>query len=377
MLKIEHNLESLRSFFVTSLGHLRHGQTTILKYDHGIANAQTFPILNFTSGAIEFKKARYFRNYIENCRAKQSLIFIQSKWNIPVEEVAAAVEAVRASQEEAKIVFLDWYAPIHIPQPEILEMVDLYVKKQALKDTSGYAGMHDTNLVEYELQWNEGFKEGHKYIKIEKELLDEKLFVGWNFATDRRCIDQLAKRLYSNSDRPIDIHCRMCAPQTRKDWYEHMRGRAYDAVRALGSKHHSDMNILNENVRIKYPRYIDEIVHSKLCISPFGYGEVCWRDFEAIFSGALLIKPDMGHLATNPNIYIPYETYVPCKWDFSDLDDRCTYYLNNESERSRITTNAVRAWETFLKQGWLELWDSMTARLAIAPLQARPLASNG
>jgi len=27
---------------------------------------------------------------------------------------------------------------------------------------------------------------------------------------------------------------------------------------------------------------------SKICISPFGYGEICWRDFEAIIFGCLL-----------------------------------------------------------------------------------------
>ena len=39
---------------------------------------------------------------------------------------------------------------------------------------------------------------------------------------------------------------------------------------------------------------------SKLCFSPFGYGEVCWRDFEAMSTGAVLVKPDMSHLQARP-----------------------------------------------------------------------------
>ena len=41
--------------------------------------------------------------------------------------------------------------------------------------------------------------------------------------------------------------------------------------------------------------------HSRICISPFGYGEICWRDFEAILCGCLVVKPDMSHVETNPS----------------------------------------------------------------------------
>jgi hypothetical protein len=38
------------------------------------------------------------------------------------------------------------------------------------------------------------------------------------------------------------------------------------------------------------------LTNSKLCFSPFGYGELCWRDIEGLSDGGCLIKPDMGHL---------------------------------------------------------------------------------
>ena len=31
-------------------------------------------------------------------------------------------------------------------------------------------------------------------------------------------------------------------------------------------------------------------------MSPFGFGEICYRDFEAMLNGACLIKPDVSHL---------------------------------------------------------------------------------
>ena len=87
-------------------------------------------------------------------------------------------------------------------------------------------------------------------------------------------------------------------------------------------------------------RYYPELMDSKIVLSPFGWGEVCFRDFEAILAGALLFKPDMSHLKTWPDVYIPCETYVPLKWDGSDLAAQTERYLNNETERRRIAANA-------------------------------------
>lgn len=87
-------------------------------------------------------------------------------------------------------------------------------------------------------------------------------------------------------------------------------------------------------------KYYTELADSKIVLSPFGWGEVCFRDFEAILAGALLFKPDMSHLVTWPNVYIPNETYVPLKWDGSDLMEKTEQYLSDETKRSRIAANA-------------------------------------
>jgi hypothetical protein len=39
-------------------------------------------------------------------------------------------------------------------------------------------------------------------------------------------------------------------------------------------------------------------------LSPYGTGEICYRDFEIIFHNNYLIKPPMDHLNTFPNIYL-------------------------------------------------------------------------
>jgi len=87
-----------------------------------------------------------------------------------------------------------------------------------------------------------------------------------------------------------------------------------------------------------------ETADSKIVLSPFGWGELCLRDFEAVRSGALLMKPDMSHLETWPDLFVPGETYVPFGWDAEDLVDTASRYLDDEEARLRIARNACAAY---------------------------------
>jgi spore maturation protein CgeB len=88
-------------------------------------------------------------------------------------------------------------------------------------------------------------------------------------------------------------------------------------------------------------------MRSKVVFSPFGWGEVCFRDYEAVACGCLLVKPSMSHVATSPDIFVPDQTYVPVKWDFSDLCQKIEFYLSRPDEASRIAENAHRVLSTY------------------------------
>ena len=79
---------------------------------------------------------------------------------------------------------------------------------------------------------------------------------------------------------------------------------------------------------------------SKCTLSPFGMGEICYRDFEIIQYGSVMIKPTMSNVITHPNIYIPYETYIPCALDWSDLIEKIEWVKNNPKKCKEITKNA-------------------------------------
>ena len=96
--------------------------------------------------------------------------------------------------------------------------------------------------------------------------------------------------------------------------------------------------------RVDQKQFNDEIRHSKITLSPFGWGEVCFRDFEAVLNGSLLLKPDMSHIETWPDIFVPGETYVPTDWDGNDVVAQSTRFLEDEAERRRIVEQAFEAY---------------------------------
>jgi hypothetical protein len=101
---------------------------------------------------------------------------------------------------------------------------------------------------------------------------------------------------------------------------------------------------------VSQDRYYRELSASKMVLSPFGWGEVCFRDFEAIISGALLLKPGMSHMKTWPDVYIPGETYVPLDWDGGDLKEKAARYLADDSGRERIARNAYEQYRSELNK---------------------------
>lgn len=99
-------------------------------------------------------------------------------------------------------------------------------------------------------------------------------------------------------------------------------------------------NISYEIDKRPYEDFISILRRSKCTISPYGMGEICFRDFETIQYGSVLVKPDMSLVNTIPNIYIPYETYIPVKLDWSDLLEKIEWVKTHPKECNEISNNA-------------------------------------
>ncbi len=94
------------------------------------------------------------------------------------------------------------------------------------------------------------------------------------------------------------------------------RQAALAAVMALPSKHQRLLGI-GYNL-LPLLDYFKLLWQSKIVLSPWGWGETCMRDFEALMAGCILIKPRTEGIYTLPD----YHLHPACRFcapDFSDL----------------------------------------------------------
>lgn len=87
------------------------------------------------------------------------------------------------------------------------------------------------------------------------------------------------------------------------------------------------------------------LAKSSFVLSPFGYGEICFRDFEAILTYNILIKPEMKHLSTFPNIFKENSTYIPVDWDLNDYNEKIKEISYHHSFKSFIKNYAYFNYE--------------------------------
>ena len=119
-------------------------------------------------------------------------------------------------------------------------------------------------------------------------------------------------------------------------FYTEHRNGLWDRLEPLKSKY----NMLTE--RMPYQEYVQNLWRSKITLSPFGMGELCFRDFEAMQFGTIILKPDQSRVDSFPNMMIEDETYIPCKYDWSDLEEKVDYILGNFNELNEKINNNIR-----------------------------------
>jgi hypothetical protein len=266
------------------------------------------------------------------------------------------------------IIYFDGDDDVCIQWPDLLPYVNLYVKKHVFRDKEHYARpiVGKSNLTDYVYK-RFGLSFLNDPIATHTEGVPpaerHKIFVGCNLALDRtimRLYKAVAPQSIFKNPREIDIIFRGNIPH---DWMGKLREPIKPALERMRSSH----CVITPNTRVAPQQYYQELTKSKICISPFGYGEICWRDFESILCGALLVKPDMTHVETIPDIFKPFETYVPVRWDYSDLEERCSYYLKHEVERLKITEAAFNTLDRFYKSnGFVRSFADILDRVSLS-----------
>lgn len=117
-------------------------------------------------------------------------------------------------------------------------------------------------------------------------------------------------------------------------YYSRHRKRSLDELDKLDGTYNVVSNrLLPEDYNIALRK-------SKCAVSPFGMGEICFRDFETWNMGCILIKPFMDNVITYPNPYIDRETYFACNNNWDDLNEIIHVVLSlNNNDVKDINSN--------------------------------------
>ena len=98
--------------------------------------------------------------------------------------------------------------------------------------------------------------------------------------------------------------------------------------------------------KISRMEYLKELKCSKIVISPFGWGEINLpRDYEVAMMGAILMKPDISHLETYPDIFNK-ETIVSFDWDCDSINQVIDDVRKNYST---YQAKAIKLQDTLIK----------------------------
>lgn len=265
----------------------------------------------------------------------------------------------RAGETAGRVLWFDLSDSTGTTQFKVLPSVDGYVKNQMLRDRS---------LYQRTLYGNRLFTDFyHRHFGIEDDNPDAphlnwfppteqlgKIRAGWNYGManhspaglrlgqiwyGRRILPNWYPKRWSTPapERPVPCSCRIGSSYERNT-IAFPRRRILECVKGrMGFE------------RVTRRQYFRELRDSTAAISPFGFGEVCYRDFEAIICGAAMVKQDMSHLETWPDLWIKDRTYWSLSWDLSDLDEKLQYVLDHPARMVEIATRAQRRYRRLLE----------------------------
>lgn len=241
-------------------------------------------------------------------------------------------------RQNKRVVLFDYMADPGCRYFNMIDYVDVIVKRQLFVNREIYLDDPLKSMKPYIWSFNLTDDEAREYKEhfssyesCSKENLD-KLELGWNTGmVDHRYFpfsryypfstEKVLNSIYKNptfekvdNTRPNGAVFR---GQLKDDTsFSFQRNQLIELLGEMDPKYNSF-----SGPKVSKKNYIDELKRSKVCVSPFGWGEICYRDFEAAIYGCILIKPRMDHIETWPNIFQESETYIPIQWDMSDAKE--------------------------------------------------------
>ena len=143
-----------------------------------------------------------------------------------------------------------------------------------------------------------------------------KIHLGWNFGSGVHTNGLASREIDFGADRSIDLHFAGTLTYQGSEIEAHRRLALEAAIKYPGPSFVGAGNVHHIH------KYRKALIDSKVILSPWGCGEPCHRDYEALLAGCMILKPDTGHITSWPDVFAGATYYVPCRHDFGDVPDK-------------------------------------------------------
>lgn len=300
----------------------------------------------------EFKKNNvefiYFTDHRSMLRSKFDVYFIigryfqflKQKKRISDEQVIEF--CLRIKNRGGKIIYFDTSDSSGSRFFQYIPFVDLFIKKQLLKDRFRYTLNEGDKSVRVWINSTIN-KPSIEYTPCPKDQLD-KLELGYNIGfCDYRTYPKYLGTIFNRFHFSPKFH----DPARFRKYNSVFRGTvnsdntySFQRNKLLEvAKKQTELGILT-GPKVGRKIYLKELGESKYTLSPFGWGELCYRDFESIYNGSILVKPIVDHISTFPDVFIENETYIPLNWSCDNATDVAFDINNNYDKYLKIAKNA-------------------------------------
>ncbi|KKU12544.1 MAG: hypothetical protein UX17_C0046G0010, partial [Parcubacteria group bacterium GW2011_GWC2_45_7] len=240
----------------------------------------------------------------------------------------------------------------------VLPYVDYYAKNQVLKDRQGYKKKYYGSRIftdfyhqQFEINDQDPGAPHLNHIPNEEDL--KKIGIGWNYGLANYGYygEALGKIWHKFGVLPRFYPHRWHKPSAKRPVLCSGRiGMSYSRE-TVGCSRREIKRLLNGKIvmdRLPKKEYFKELCQSIFAISPFGFGEICYRDFEIIICGSAMIKQNMDHLETWPDLWITGQTYLPFVWNLSDFEQQMEYALQHPQDMIELARNAQEEYKRVL-----------------------------
>ena len=293
-------------------------------------------------------------DHITDC----DILLIEYKAMTKHNDIEAILSTLSKLSEQTSIIWCDQSDSTGTFLGQILPYVKKYLKAQILLDPALYKNQYYADRIYTDYYHQKHDITDEQSYDYQPALNDEdvaKIGVSWNSGLMNHgywgpYVNRLLEYIQSpaltafshpfadaQNNRSLDLSCRMGISYARP------------TVRFQRESMREILRVYIPTDKLSRLAYLRELSQSKLCISPFGYGEITLKDFEVFLTGSALIKPDISHMKTWPHFYEDNVTYISHSWDLGDLEDKIDWALSHDQERIEIASNAQERYLAYTK----------------------------